>query len=357
LRIESNREKRKVDFSRPPPIIKVDSLEGKMIHSRRDSASHSAALRSDAHYRRERALLPFAVLVCCVVAGAALLSLTRPNLTRRAYVGAHSGEEEQEGPSGKRISFSGLDALAHKGEEVVLKAKLETRHLRRDIEQEPVECYVDGALIGQARTDEEGFASFRFTPGRLGDFEVEYRLSDASGYLPKSARGLLAVRDERRPVLVSDLDYTLIDMSTYRFFDHDNQKIPPFKGAPEGMTKLAREYDVIYLTARDDIYLNVTKEWLAMYEFPKAPLFFCDLSEDPVRQGAYKQEALKALKERWGNLTVGVGDKAHDARAYLANGMQAYILGDHDELPEGAIPVKDWDEVVKLLGKKETPLE
>ena len=314
----------------------------------RPSRPASAAFQGEARHRRRIRVLFITVCLSALLAMPLLLPL-RPRTGWEAHAQNNLKEETERKPSRKRVSFMGFDALAHVGEEITLKAKLETRHLRRDIENEPVQFYVGGKFVGSAETDEEGFASFRFRPQKLGDFEIEYRLSDASRYEPKKTGGLLSVRDEKRPALVSDLDYTLIDMRKYRFLDHDNEKIPPIRNAPQGMRKLAKTYDIIYLTARDDIYLNVTKEWLAMYKFPRAPVYFCDLSEDPIRQGRYKQKALKSLKAKWPNIKIGIGDKDHDARAYLANGMKAYILGDYDDLPEGAISVKDWDEILSLL--------
>ena len=262
---------------------------------------------------------------------------------------APEGENTAAREAGRTVLFTGFDGLAHVAEEITLKAKLESRYLKDDIANATVACYVADQYLGEAQTDEEGFAVWRFMPQKTGNFTVVYQLPDDSKYKPKRAEGLLAVRTEDKPVLISDLDNTIIDISNYQFLFHNNESIPPVPGAPEILKELSRQYDIIYLTARDDLYVNVTKNWLDMYGLPRAPLFVCDLSEEPADQGEYKKEVLRQLKAKWPNITIGVGDKVHDAQAYLANGMAAYILGEHDELPENTITVKSWKEIQEKL--------
>jgi len=254
--------------------------------------------------------------------------------------------------NGREISFTGFDQLAHVGEEVVLKTKLETKYLMNDLEDEPVLCRVAGQELGEAITDEEGFAVWHFTPDKTGDYQIIFHLPDTAKYQPKQTPALLAVRTDDKPIIVSDLDHTVIDIKGYtQFFFHDNEKILPLPGLPDILYELANDYDIIYLTARDDMYVNVTKNWLDMYNLPVAPVFVCDLSEDPVNQGEFKIQALKQLKEKWPNITIGIGDKVHDAEAYLANDMTAYIIGDYDQLPEKTIQVTGWSEIQELLKK------
>ncbi|MCP4707741.1 MAG: hypothetical protein GY869_03875 [Planctomycetes bacterium] len=254
--------------------------------------------------------------------------------------------------NGREISFTGFDQLAHVGEEVILRTKLETMILKNDLEEKPVLCRVDGEELGEAITDEEGFASWHFTPDKTGDYEIIFYLPDTAEYRPKQTPALLSVRTDDKPIIVSDLDHTVIDIkSETQFFFHDNEKIFPLPGLPDILYELANDYDIIYLTARDDMYVNVTKNWLDRHNLPAAPMFVCDLSEDPFNQGKYKIEALKKLKEKWPNITIGIGDKVHDAEAYLANDMTAYIIGDYDELPEKTIQVTGWSEIQELLKK------
>lgn len=273
-----------------------------------------------------------------------------------SYIGnrnatTHPGATGVPTADGMEISFTGFDQLAHVGEEVVLKTKLETKLIKNDIDDEPVLCRVAGRELGEAITDEEGFATWRFTPGQTGDYEIIFHLPDTTQYRPQQTPALLAVRTDDKPIIVSDLDHTIIDIKTYQFFLHDNEKIPPLPHLPEILQELAVDYDIIYLTARDDMYVNVTKNWLDMHHLPPAPLFVCDLSEDPVDQGEFKTQALKKLKENWPNLTIGIGDKIHDAEAYIANDMTAYIIGDYDQLPEKTIQVAGWKEIRELLKK------
>jgi len=259
--------------------------------------------------------------------------------------------ETSEHPDKKKIVLTGFDALAHLADAVTLRVKLETSRLRKDIEDRNIDFYVDDTFVGSSETDDEGLASLNFRPEKEGNFDVVYKLPPPSGYRPYSATALLAVWTAKRPILVTDLDYTIIDMSKYRFLDHDNEKIPPIEGALEKLRELSKLYNIIYLTARDDIYLNVTKEWLAMYGFPRGPVFFCDLSEDPLSQGKFKEKTLRDLKAKWPNIKVGVGDKVHDAKAYIAGGIKAFLLGEHKSFPEGTVVVNNWSEIHEVLTK------
>ena len=273
------------------------------------------------------------------------------------YIGNRDATVSPDAPgkpteSGPEISFTGFDQLAHVGEEVVLKTKLETKYIKNDIENETVLCRVADQELGAALTDEEGFATWRFTPDKIGDYEIIFHLPDTAKYLPKQTPALLAVRTDDKPIIVSDLDHTIIDIkANYQFVFHNNEKILPLPGLPDILHELAGDYDIIYLTARDDTFVNVTKNWLDMYHLPPAPVFVCDLSEDRIDQGEYKIQALKKLKEKWPNITIGIGDKVHDAQAYLANDMTAYIIGNYYQLPEKTIQVTGWKEIQELLKK------
>ena len=260
-----------------------------------------------------------------------------------------SGKDSEKNKRIVKIYFSGFDALAHVGEKTTLRAKVETRYLRRDIEKETVEFYVEGTFIGSAQTDNEGFGAISFIPDKLGEFEILYKLGEGPRYEPKETTGLLAVRNEGRPALVSDLDMTVIDISKYPFFVWEKNKIPAVAGALESMKRLAKSYDIIYLSARDDYHLNTIKKWMVSNGLPQGPIFLRDLSEDAADEEKYKKKVLKELKAKWPNITIGIGNRSYDARSYLANGMEAYILGWHLGLPEGAIGVKNWKQICEHL--------
>src|SRR3989338_2473013 len=100
------------------------------------------------------------------------------------------------------------------------------------------------------------------------------------------------------------------------------------------MNRLAEVYQVVYITARDDFMMNRTKNWLDQWVFPLAPAYFWDFTGAyPTSrvQERYKREGGAALKQSFPNVIVGVGDGAHDVRAYAANGLKAYLIGDHED--------------------------
>jgi len=71
----------------------------------------------------------------------------------------------------------------------------------------------------------------------------------------------------------------------------------------------------------------------------------------PPRRARTREVREAGLKKRFPNIVAGVGDKVSDANAYLANGLNAIIIGPErdDGLPAKAIWVKTWAEIEKLL--------
>lgn len=259
----------------------------------------------------------------------------------------------------KKAKLQAYDILALPGETVTLRAKLEERGglgMKPDLEGELVLFHHgNGSLLGKALTDDNGWADLKYAvadkPG--SDVSVDCSLAPESEYATPKATLLLAVRDGNATFLVSDLDHTVADVSSLGFLVKSNKSVPTLPGAPEALTRLAKIYSILYLTARDDAFMNHTKSWLRMKGFPPGPVFFWDLGGKPFDSGDYKTEALAKLKKRFPGLACGVGDKVHDVEAYLANGMRAFLIGDEpdEDAPEKAEFVKSWKDVEKKLNQ------
>jgi phosphatidate phosphatase APP1 len=244
-----------------------------------------------------------------------------------------------------------FDALARPGEEVVLTARLETDGLpglSPDYENETLVLTAPGGAEQAAVTGDEGTAEFRVrAPDRRGDFTCSVR----DGGSTERALLRLAVRPAEEPLLLVDLDGTIVASGTFAVIRGEAEPMP---GAAEALTALSRGRTIVYFTARDDFLLRSTREFLSRYRFPPAPLLLRDLTIGTLSAETYKTEALRALRERFTGPWVGVGDRVEDARAYLANGARALILSvDPEDLPPGAIAVRDWAEIRALLSKPE----
>jgi hypothetical protein len=115
---------------------------------------------------------------------------------------------------------------------------------------------------------------------------------------------------------------------------------------------LARDFEIVYLTARPQFLADKTRVWLAAHGFPDGPLLTAPSWRATLRQERYKRRALARLREQLPNLLIGVGDKMRDVRAYLANHMLAIhidVQGEASSSDSRAITVRDWNDIRRLF--------
>ena len=252
--------------------------------------------------------------------------------------------------------LQGYDVLARPGDKVVLRAKLEsmaTPVFHKDIRGVTVFFELDGKVVGSAVTDGQGWAdvAYHVSENAGRDLTVTCALAPGDKYLAEPANILVVIKKNTAPAIVTDIDHTIADVGSAGFLVKSNESVPALPGAPEALTRLSKKYTIIYVTARDDAFMNTTKEWLDLRKFPKGPVFFNDYGGKSMSATKYKTAEIARLKKRFPNITAGVGDKVGDAEAYLANGMRAFLIGDKmpEDMPEGARFARSWAEVEKLL--------
>jgi hypothetical protein len=107
-------------------------------------------------------------------------------------------------------------------------------------------------------------------------------------------------------------------------------------------------YRIIYLTARRDLLLDKTRAWLDANLFPPGPVIGRRFSWTPPSAEDFKRAALARLRERFPELSVGIGDAASDAAAYLAAGMTAVLYRPRGRIPQGAHRCRSWREIATL---------
>jgi phosphatidate phosphatase APP1 len=260
-------------------------------------------------------------------------------------------------------SLRAFDELAVAGKVVTLRAKLERGKAGRDVkgakisfeilhvpksaeEQKPVY-----QKLCETFTDSDGVAAAELK----GFFAGRHLIRCTYLACPevKAVSRVFVIKPEM-PILVTDIDRTIADISTLGFLTSKPEDVPVMPGAVEALQKLSKKYLVVYLTARDDTFLPATMEWLQVKGFPEGPVFFSDLSKTAFLGSArkFKSARLAVWRKAGINLKVGVGDRPEDAQAYLANNMEAFILtGKPDELAVRANAVKSWSEVADMLLK------
>jgi hypothetical protein len=256
------------------------------------------------------------------------------------------------------IMLTAFDEVAQPGETVTLRAKLERLGwwgLHFHMRDYSLTFTSPGLVNRGVKTAEEGVATVavRVPAGPAGLYRVRIAFNGSSHSRPAEAVGRVFVWPKDGPILVTDIDHTISDLSILQVPFTPIRETPALAGAAEALTELARTYRIVYLTARDEILVERTRAWLNEKGFPEGPLFCRDLHLGG-RQETFKRQFLAELKGRYPRVVVGVGDQPGDARAYLSNGLKAFVLNpeDRSQVPTQAIVVRSWREVRdQLLGE------
>jgi hypothetical protein len=95
--------------------------------------------------------------------------------------------------------------------------------------------------------------------------------------------------------------------------------------------------------------LPKTRRWLALHLFPPGPILCRPWSLRPVAPELFKTETLARIKRELPGLAAGVGDRAHDARAYLAHGLRALLINSFEPPPLGAEHFRSWPDIGRAL--------
>ena len=183
------------------------------------------------------------------------------------------------------------------------KVSFEVLHAPKTLKQkEPV--YVK---LAEAFTDSDGTASVDMK----GFFQGTHLIRSTYLAYPEVLcfSRVFAVKPET-PVLVCDIDKTIADVSAIEFLVSRPEDIKAMTGSVEALRKLSAKYLIVYLTARDDSFYEVTLKWLQLRGFPQGPVFYSDLSKKAFVGSArkFKTEQLAAWRKAGINLAAGVGD-------------------------------------------------
>ena len=142
----------------------------------------------------------------------------------------------------------------------------------------------------------------------------------------------------------------------FEIYKHHPERIEvaPLKGAKEALGKLALIYDIIVLTARDIEAKDRTNAWIRRH--------FPDVFKD-VHLVGNRRDSLNWRPKDEVCLELGVNYLIEDnlktaLRAHSA-GIQTFLFGNYpwnriDELPDGMIRVKDWQEVLEYFEREQS---
>lgn len=259
----------------------------------------------------------------------------------------------------KPAVISAYDAISTPGLNIELRAKLEKDRsipLRRNIANETLGFYINEKLIGTVVTNRKGLASLIVAPAYFGlgiqDYEV--KLLRSRSYHAQHAKALVTIWESDQKIIVTDIDKTISDNPSLDVIRVPYRDQPAFAGARDYLTRMRDSgVGIVYLTAREDVLLQLSKNWLNHLDFPRGHLFLWDLalfpSRTPWNHGAYKSLRMKKLKDFFPNILAAYGDKPHDIEAYHEHGVPAYFFrtdyNRDEEIPSWALEFEHWDDL------------
>lgn len=235
----------------------------------------------------------------------------------------------------------GIDLIASEDDKVQqLGGKLAYGKIDKDIEDEDAEVFAcvggNWRSLGIRRTDDDGrialaLESTARLPVGMRDLYIA-ALGDGTG---SYFLGYVAPRGA--PVVVTDVDGTISwsENSVISNVVSRSADIGHRPNAPEALSKLP--YPIVYVTARGDVFMNITRKWLERHGFPRGLLRLSNglFARPGERAIEYKTATLKALGVP---IAAGIGNRKSDITAYTAIGLAAKRIFIH--LPEFASEVK-----------------
>lgn len=154
-----------------------------------------------------------------------------------------------------------------------------------------------------------------------------------------------ALRPTPRTMIVVDIDETLcVTDYTSVILGIGTDDSIPLHNSPQVLTRLAKEYDVVYLTARPKACESRTRRWLLSRGFPDGRIFTSATITDFVAQTGFKQAMLAKLGRQHRQMLIGIGDKPTDAKAYRRSGMLAVVVNPWKgkRYGDGDVIFRDW---------------
>ncbi|HKQ48028.1 MAG TPA: hypothetical protein VJZ71_08170 [Phycisphaerae bacterium] len=210
-----------------------------------------------------------------------------------------------------------------------------------------VQFLIDEKEVGRARTNKQGRARITLKPGVTGESFIARTHGDIRNL---QERATLFGWDPNRTAIAVDVDETISLTNYLNVIWGDGLVSRPVKGSPEALRSLAKNYQLLYYSARPRFMIRRTHEWLEKYGFPPGPVVFPSDFTAALRQSSAKAELLASLREKWPNLRIGIGDKHADVDACIANDMLPVIVnGARPKFRKNAIVVAGWESVPKFF--------
>lgn len=227
--------------------------------------------------------------------------------------------------------FYGTDAMVYPGEKARLTATvIWTKDFDLNyVKGATIEFSQDKTVIGQAVTDSKGNASLEWTSEKAGLYRFTAKITKVDEEEYKSILELeptplvVSVQPKEKKFVVIDLDHTIVDDGFLQVLMSNDVKA--MEKSVDVTKRIAKDYEIIYLTHRPDLLSLKSRSWLDEKGYPLSPLLLSDIT-DIFSSGKFKTRKLGEIRKQYPNTAIGIGDKPSDAQAYVDNGMTAYLI-------------------------------
>tara|TARA_R110002072_G_scaffold87983_2_gene198238 strand:+ start:306 stop:1598 length:1293 start_codon:yes stop_codon:yes gene_type:complete len=260
----------------------------------------------------------------------------------------------------KEGKLTGFDVLARKGRKTQVKAKLETKGfmgIDPDVKDAPLDFFIVAKngeelkrpnFLGTSKTDDDGLATFDWTPDAEGQYSLIARLRKGAEHTAAPAQIHVAIPAEERPIMIVQLDATVTTATNLKMFrGTKNEEIKAVEGCEQILSVLAASHQLVYMTDVELAFTNKFKDWVKLRGLPPAPILFWELFERSLSHGTYMDKMIERLQKHF-PLAVGVGAQSSDAKAFLDNGMVPLRLSPEPdpELSDEVIQIQNWGQAL-----------
>jgi hypothetical protein len=204
----------------------------------------------------------------------------------------------------------------------------------RGVPNVDVHFIVDEQEVATARSDERGFV---VVVAEVGGKPESFR-----------SQGKLIQWRSDRVIVACDIDSTISETSLQAlFFEDTDRESGPIAGSPEALHEIARDYEIMYLTARPRFTLEKTRRWLEDHGYPRAPVITSLTVGDALAQTGYKTRVIRSLRRHYENLLIGIGNTSIDSESYGANGILTLLVRPGGDITFGrhAIEFHCWEQI------------
>ena len=184
---------------------------------------------------------------------------------------------------------NGYDVVTVPGETIQVRARIAAGDFLDDPPGVPIRFERDGRTVAQVPTDDEGYAAFAFTPDAPGDYV--FTASLAPGVTPDPpppAQVLVTCRDAAAPLLIVDLDKTVVASGFKTVLWGEPEPMPD---SQDVLARLGQDFTVVYLTFRVDYLGPKTRDWLCRHDYPCGPVLLANVRSLTGTSGTYKSGA------------------------------------------------------------------